>query len=133
MRPHPDYRVEGGLLVTVDGLVAGREVGVLEQLAPVPAEPLDVLVVGLAELPLETPVHGPVPTEGALLVVQSPGGSHSWSSTSRNSSSSCWRRDRSPSSSSTSLAPAIEPLAHLWVLWKEKLSCLEVWELRTGN
>ena len=87
MRSHPNYGMEGRFLVTVYCLVAGGEVGVLEQLAAVSAEPLDVLVVGLAQLPLEAPVHGPVPAEGALLVINPPGGSHPWSSTSWHSTS----------------------------------------------
>ena len=60
MRPHPHDGVEGRPLVAVHRPVAGGEVRVLEQLAPVPAQPLDVLVVGLAQLPLQTPVHRPV-------------------------------------------------------------------------
>ena len=60
MRSHPKDGVEGGLLVAVHRLVAGGEVRVLKQLAPVPAKPLDVLVIGLAEPPLQTAVHRPV-------------------------------------------------------------------------
>ena len=81
--------------MTVDRLVGGREVGVLEQLAAVSAESLDVLVVGLPQLPLEAPVHRPVPAQGALLVIQTPGGSPSWSSASWHASAP-WR-DRSSS------------------------------------
>ena len=112
MGPHPDYGMKGGLLVTVYRLIAGREVRVLEQLAPVPAQSLDVLVVGLAQLPLETPVHGPVPAQSALLVVNTPGGSNSWSSASWHSSAP-WRDRSSSSPTTTRLTPTIEPLAHL--------------------
>ena len=71
MGPHPDYGMKGGLLVTVYRLVAGGEVRVLEQLAAVSAESLDVLVVGLAQLPLEAPVHGPVPEHKYRLNIKS--------------------------------------------------------------
>ena len=49
MGPHPDDGVEGGLLVAVDRLVPGEEVGVLEQLTPVPTQALDVLKHGDSE------------------------------------------------------------------------------------
>ena len=121
MRSHPNYGMEGRFLVTVYCLIAGGEVGVLEQLAAVSAESLDVLVVGLAQLPLEAPVHGPVPAEGALLVIKSPGGAHSWGPSPRHHTSS--RGNRNPSSSSSSptstasrLGPTIQPLPHLFRL-----------------
>ena len=60
MGPHPHDGVQGWPLVAVHRPVAGREVRVLKQLAPVPAQPLDVLVVGLPQPPLQTPVHRPV-------------------------------------------------------------------------
>ena len=60
VRSHPHDGVQGGPLVAVHGPVAGREVRVLKQLTPVPAQPLDVLVVGLAQLPLQAPVHRPI-------------------------------------------------------------------------
>ena len=47
MRPEPGDGVERRLLVLVDGAVVGGEVGVLEELPAVAAQPLDVLVVGL--------------------------------------------------------------------------------------
>ena len=47
MRSEPGDGMEGRLLVLVDGAVVGGEVGVLEELAAVAAQPLDVLVVGL--------------------------------------------------------------------------------------
>ena len=112
--------------MTVDRLVAGWEVGVLEQLAAVSAEPLDVLVVGLPQLPLEAPVHGPVPAEGALLVINAPGGANAWDSSPWYHTSA--RGDRNPSSTSTSatssssstsstrLSPTIQPLPHLFGL-----------------
>ena len=49
MGPHPDDGVEGGFLVAVDRLVPGEEVGVLEQLASVPTQALDVLKHGDSE------------------------------------------------------------------------------------
>ena len=101
--------------MTVDRLVAGWEVGVLEQLAAVSAEPLDVLVVGLPQLPLEAPVHGPVPAEGALLVINAPGGAHAWDSSPWHHTSTSSRRDRSPTSPTSSRAsPTIQPLPHLF-------------------
>ena len=60
MRSEPGDGVERRLLVLVDGPVVGGEVGVLEELAAVAAQPLDVLVVGLPQLPLQAPVHRPV-------------------------------------------------------------------------
>ena len=61
MRSEPGDGMEGRLLVLVDGAVVGGEVGVLEELAAVSTEPLDVLVVGLLQPPLQRPVHRPVP------------------------------------------------------------------------
>ena len=62
MRPEPGDGVERRLLVLVDGAVVGGEVGVLEELPAVAAQPLDVLVVGLLQPPLQRAVHRPVPT-----------------------------------------------------------------------
>ena len=45
MRSHPRDGMQRWLLLLVDGPVGGLEVGVLEQLATVPAQPLDVLVI----------------------------------------------------------------------------------------
>ena len=112
MRSHPDYGMESGFLVTVYRLVRGGEVGVLEELAAISAQSLDVLVVCLSQLPLETPVHGPVPAQSALLVVNTPGGSNSWSSASWHASAP-WRDRGSSSPTTTRLTPTIEPLAHL--------------------
>ena len=67
--PEPCDWVERRLPAPVDGPGGGGEVGVLEELPPVPAEALDVLVVGLLQAPLEAAVHGPVPGQGGLLVV----------------------------------------------------------------
>ena len=61
MRSEPGDGVERRLLVLVDGAVVGGEVCVLEELAAVATEPLDVLVVGLLQPPLQRPVHRPVP------------------------------------------------------------------------
>ena len=52
--------MESRFLVTVDRLVTGREIRVLEELTAVSTESLDVLVVCLPQLPLQTPVHRPV-------------------------------------------------------------------------
>ena len=125
MRSHPNYGMKGRFLVTVYRLVAGGEVGVLEQLAAVSAESLDVLVVGLAQLPLEAPVHGPVPAEGALLVINAPGGPNTWDSSpwhhtsprgDRNTSSTSTTSSSSSSTSSTRLSPTVQPLPHLFGL-----------------
>ncbi len=64
MRSQPGDGMQRGLLVLVDRPVVGREVDVLEQLSAVPAQPLDVLVVGLLEPPLKRAVHRPVPECG---------------------------------------------------------------------
>ena len=82
VRPHPHDGVQGRALVAVHRLVAWRKVCVLEQLtnekrvlghviridqseaiihlAPVPTQPLDVLIVCLAQPSLQAPVHRPV-------------------------------------------------------------------------
>ena len=52
MGSHPHDGVQGWPLVAVHRPVAGREVRVLKQLTPVPAQPLDVLVVSLTQPPL---------------------------------------------------------------------------------
>ena len=52
MRPEPGDGVERRLLVLVDGAVVGGEVGVLEELSAVAAQPFDVLIVGLLQPPL---------------------------------------------------------------------------------
>ena len=118
MRSHPDYGVESRFLVTVNRLVRGGEVRILKELAAISAESLDVLVVCLAQLPLETPVHGPVPAEGALLVINPAGWSHSWSSTSRHSTSTRGdgRTSNTSTTSTTWLTPTIQPLPHLFWL-----------------
>merc|ERR1719507_133779 len=69
VRPHPKDGMESWLLVTVDRLVARGEVLVFKQLAAISTKAFDVLVVCLAQLPLQAPIHRPVPREGALLVV----------------------------------------------------------------
>ena len=46
--------------MTVDRLVTGREIRVLEELTAVSTESLDVLVVCLTQPPLQAPVHRPV-------------------------------------------------------------------------
>ena len=61
MRPHPRDGMERGLLLLVDGPVGRLEIRVLKQLAPIPTEPLDVLVVGLLEATLQTAIHRPIP------------------------------------------------------------------------
>ena len=63
MRPEPRDGVERRLLALVDGPVVGGEVGVLEELPAVAAQPLDVLVVGLLQPTLQGPVHRPVPSK----------------------------------------------------------------------
>ena len=60
MGPEPNYRMQRRLLAGVDGLADRGEVRVLEEGPPVPAQPLDVLVVGLLQPALKTPVHRPV-------------------------------------------------------------------------
>ena len=60
VRPHPHDGMQGWALVAVHCLVAWGKVRVLKQLAPVPTQPLDVLVVCLAQPPLQAPVHRPV-------------------------------------------------------------------------
>ena len=114
MRSHPDYRMESRFLAGVDCFVAGRKVSVFKQLTPVSAQSLDVLIVCLAQLPLQRPVHGPVARECALLIIQTPSWSHS-------RSSSTWQSTTSTSSSSSALScPPIQPLPHLLRLWKHK-------------
>ena len=60
MGPEPNYRMQRRLLAGVDGLADRGEVRVLEEGPPVPAQPLDVLVVGLLQPALKTPVPRPV-------------------------------------------------------------------------
>ena len=70
MRPEPGDGVERRLLVLVDGAVVGGEVGVLEELPAVAAQPLDVLVVGLLQPPLQRAVHRPVPAITKCTIIE---------------------------------------------------------------
>ncbi len=61
--------MQRGLLVLIDGPVVAGEVGVLEKLPAVSAQPLDVLVVGLLQPPLQAAVHRPVPAMRQVLSI----------------------------------------------------------------
>ena len=71
MRPEPGDGVERRLLVLVDGAVVGGEVGVLEELSAVAAQPFDVLIVGLLQPPLQRTVHRPVPAITKCIICRS--------------------------------------------------------------